>query len=362
MQENIRYLKETERVYTRSLYEKCFPEDSEEFVDYYYQEKIRDNEILVMEGPDGAERIEGEWPQVMLHFNPFLFQFGRETCSLNYIVAVATAPAFRHRGKMFRCMEWALGDMAAQGQPFTFLIPADPGIYRSSGFAFVPEPEGKCGGVFPVESDRADEAMEEGEDGRFTVRPVRRLEFPGLVDYANHLLERQYQVFPLWSQRYGERLMKELAAQEGGLLAAFDGEGSLKGIVTYGREGEEAELQHILSEPEDRQGIKKSVKGYLQGEGILKVSEAEMPFMVRILDLSRLMELMGKACGQSFRLRVRLKDEIIKENNGCFELFCREGTGGMCKISQAEVEEEMDIAGLVEYLFRKIRMYIREWV
>lgn len=63
MAEQIRYLKEQEKCSTRQMYETIFPEDSQAFVDYYYQWKTKDNDIIVMEDKEGYE--------VMLHLNPF---------------------------------------------------------------------------------------------------------------------------------------------------------------------------------------------------------------------------------------------------------------------------------------------------
>ena len=46
---SMRYLTQGEKENSRRLYECCFPEDSQKFVDYYYQEKCRENEIAVIE-------------------------------------------------------------------------------------------------------------------------------------------------------------------------------------------------------------------------------------------------------------------------------------------------------------------------
>ena len=64
----VRYLTQKEKQDTRSMYEAAFPEDSQEFVDYYYHWKTRDNEIIVMEG---TEDFEDSILQVMLHLNPY---------------------------------------------------------------------------------------------------------------------------------------------------------------------------------------------------------------------------------------------------------------------------------------------------
>ena len=59
----IRYLSPEEKERSRELYEDCFPEDTERFVDYYYKEKCKDNQILVLE--DQEEICS------MIHLNPF---------------------------------------------------------------------------------------------------------------------------------------------------------------------------------------------------------------------------------------------------------------------------------------------------
>ena len=46
----IRRLEKEEHQMVRSLYEEVFSEDSTSFVDYYFTEKTKDNEIYVLEG------------------------------------------------------------------------------------------------------------------------------------------------------------------------------------------------------------------------------------------------------------------------------------------------------------------------
>lgn len=348
--EIIRYLDREERAKTRSLYEECFPEDTGVFVDYYYREKIKDNQILAMEGADGVREEEG-WPQVMLHLNPFAFRFGGENVSLDYIVAVATDPRARGQGKMSRVMVKALLDLAARRHPFTFLIPATPAVYRSSGFAFLPEGT--------KETSRSAGA---GSGGGLWVEELREEDFAGAAVFANERMAEQYDVFPLWSRAYMARMRQELAAQAGGMLAVRERSGALAGLATYGREEDAGELLYVLALREDRAQVRKLIEEHMFGMNIHQIRDAEMPFMVRILDLKRLMELMGGGKTGSFRLRVRLKDEVVKENNGCFLLYCGEGASGIRQIPEEEAECEMDIAALAVFLFGKIRMYVREWV
>ena len=56
----IRYLDNQEKVLTKNLWREAFPEDSEEFLTYYDQEKMTTNQVLVRE-EDGI--------QAMLHLH-----------------------------------------------------------------------------------------------------------------------------------------------------------------------------------------------------------------------------------------------------------------------------------------------------
>lgn len=117
----IRKLETGEKLNTRKLYEEVFSEDSKDFVDYYYEEKVKDNQIYVVEE-------DGEI-QAMLHLNPYELAVNGSRKDVNYIVAVATRKAYRKRGFMAGMLKQALNDMYADGETFTFLMPASESIY-----------------------------------------------------------------------------------------------------------------------------------------------------------------------------------------------------------------------------------------
>ena len=124
----IRYLSPEEKERSRELYEDCFPEDTERFVDYYYKEKCKDNQILVLEDQEGICS--------MIHLNPFTISMYGNLAQVCYIVAVATREDCRRNGYMLQLMERAFYDRYRAGDPFTFLIPANPDYYYSCGFDF----------------------------------------------------------------------------------------------------------------------------------------------------------------------------------------------------------------------------------
>ena len=52
----IRKLETEEKQNTKKLYEEVFSEDSKSFVDYYYEEKLKDNQIYVVEERQRQQR------------------------------------------------------------------------------------------------------------------------------------------------------------------------------------------------------------------------------------------------------------------------------------------------------------------
>lgn len=173
-----RYLSQGERIRTRSLYEAVFPEDSERFVDYYYQYKTRDNEILVLE--------QGDEPVSMLHLNPYTMIVNGYELKSNYIVAVATRKDCRHQGYMRTLLKKALRDMGGQKMPFTFLMPARESLYTPFDFVWI------C---------------------PHTPLPERVLRLG--AKEQNRYLSSRYQMFCRRDERYMENLAAERTAETG---------------------------------------------------------------------------------------------------------------------------------------------------
>lgn len=323
------------------MYEANFPEDTERLVDYYYTYKTADNRILVMENAGK--------PEVMIHLNPYVFRIFGQAVPVNYVVAVATDVSARRQGKMAAVMEHALRDMAKEHQPFTFLIPANPAVYRSSGFAFV---DSEDYGDYDAECVR--------ERLAFTCRDyrLRRAEtsdIPAMVRFANALLEREYDIFPEHTEAYYRRMMAEMACQDGGLVLLVGENAQIYGIFSYGRDEERAELQELLVEAEYRRELFMRIREWQPPFSISK-----MEFMFRILDLRALVPMLRSR--ESCVLKVQVLDRILPENAGVYKIVIDRAGGTIADISAEETECVMDIAELTRYLFDKTKIFTREWV
>ena len=112
---------------TKSLYREIFPEDTEEFLDFYYRE--RPKRILAME-EDGVVIA-------MLHLNPFLLSFFGKEITASYIYAVATRKDKRKQGIMGELLSYSFQLLKEEGEAFCFLLPVMEKIYTPYGFQTV---------------------------------------------------------------------------------------------------------------------------------------------------------------------------------------------------------------------------------
>ena len=186
----IRKLLQEEKPASRALYEEMFYEDSKGFVDYYYTEKTKDNDIYVCGNPMVS----------MVQLNPYVMMINGGEVNTHYIVAVATRPEERRKGYMAALLTTAMEEMRKAGEPFTFLMPAKEAYYTPFGFRTVYRQD-----LLYVDVDTY--KGEEVED------------FEEQAILANAGLST-YQVYVKRSTAYYERLSKELASEDGKLLKA----------------------------------------------------------------------------------------------------------------------------------------------
>lgn len=196
---------------TRKLWEEIFPEDSSEFLDYYYSEIASNNEIYVIEEHD---RIVS-----MIHLNPYEMRIGDRRYQTHYIVAVATIEQCRGKGLMRQLMNYVLQIMTERNEPFTFLMPASEAIYKPFGFAYVYEQK-----VEKVYGKRCtDEELE--------VVSANENDCWEIADFANEYLQ-QYNVATWRDAKYYQRMIAELKSEKGEILLTKR-RGKITGVFCY---------------------------------------------------------------------------------------------------------------------------------
>lgn len=115
---------------TISLYRQAFS-DPEEYIDYYYKERCRDNRIMAA--------CEGERVLSMIQLNPYRMLIDGREWQLHYLVAGATEKAVRHKGYYRAVIESAVSLLAGEGEPFCYLMPSSEELYQKLGFSVICE-------------------------------------------------------------------------------------------------------------------------------------------------------------------------------------------------------------------------------
>ncbi len=316
---DVRYLDPEEKGRSRELWEECFPADSSRFLDYYYQEKCRDNRILVLEEERGGRILS------MIQQNPYRVRGPFGECEVDYIVGVATAKDARRRGYMRRLLEAALKEERQRKMPFSFLMPADPKIYAPFGYVYVydqPFWRWNAAGrqlrreTAPVETllwgrCRANAGTGSGIED----------DFGRLGGWIDQWLSCRYQIYALRTEAYMRRLWKEIESEYGELSLLYDG-AELAGAECFWG-GEKKERRFLYGKKE-----------YVEEE-----REAKPAIMARIVDLPEFLKGIRLSEKRRLRLRLAVRDEILEENNGIFDWEI-DGEGSQARRVSPEPGEE----------------------
>ena len=178
----LKKLKPEERGLTRTLWEQVFTEDTKEFLDYYYTEKTKNNEIYVIETDHDI--------RAMMQLNPYVIQMGKKAIESRYIVAVATEPLYRHRGYMAELLSKTARDLYQQKMPFFFLMPASEKIYYPHNYRFI-----YAADVWSVKGTDGEELtiqkiVELQNDSGVTLRKAEGKDCKKLGDFAEEVLKK----------------------------------------------------------------------------------------------------------------------------------------------------------------------------
>ena len=191
---------------TKALYREIFPEDTEEFLDFYYKE--RPKRILAME--EDGQII------AMLHLNPFLLSFFGKEITASYIYAVATKKEKRRQGIMGELLRYAFQLLKEEGEAFCILIPVAESIYSPYGFRTVAklaleesEPEEGINVLYAVPTKallerRKKEALLDSEEDALPENPVL------MMKILNKPLFLSYTGYPDESE---EELLRRLSGE-----------------------------------------------------------------------------------------------------------------------------------------------------
>ena len=307
------YLDAEDKDETKHLWHMCFPEDSESFIEYYYKEKTKDNEILVKK--DNGLLIS------MVQYNPYAVKLRGRLWKLDYLVGVATEESRRREGHFRDAFVKMLHDEEAAGKPITYLVPVNPAVYAPMGFTFI-------GNVASYElTEEAKQTLTR------TVCQDTPEDCGRAAVYMEQWLGARYEMYTRRDAAYVSRLIKELSS-ENGTLEFLEQDGRLVGLDAYwGWEVREHRL--------------------LYAEDAYTVKTGEKPWnMARLTNIGALLAAFGlkqaEQQGEEKRmltLGIRMNDPILEMNNGEFVWTIGE-TGSSLKARKPEP----DTCGCTEHV------------
>lgn len=307
------YLDAEDKDETKHLWHMCFPEDSESFIEYYYKEKTKDNEILVKK--DNGLLIS------MVQYNPYAVKLRERLWKLDYLVGVATEESRRREGHFRDAFVKMLHDEEAAGKPITYLVPVNPAVYAPMGFIFI-------GNVASYElTEEAKQTLTR------TVCQDTPEDCGRAAVYMEQWLGARYEMYTRRDAAYVSRLIKELAS-ENGTLEFLEQDGRLVGLDAYwGWEVREHRL--------------------LYAEDAYTVKTGEKPWnMARLTNIGALLAAFGlkqaEQQGEEKRmltLGIRMNDPILEMNSGEFVWTIGE-TGSSLKARKPEP----DTCGCTEHV------------
>lgn len=293
----IRYLAIEEAWKSRLLWNEMFPEESKEFCDYYFTEKIKHNKILVLE--EDGEIIS------MVHQNPYQLSIKGHIHWIDFFVGGATRESMQGKGYFKKLFQYAFQRMWEEDVPFTFLTPTIPSLYRFWGYDYIYNQ--------PQWSLR-DEYLESGSEP-LQIRILRQEELkevmPQILCFCKKWFKARYEVYALRDEVYVHQLIKELHSEAGQFQMLYHRK-ELVGI--RGIWGAELQEQRFLLCEAD----------YIKTEAVEK--PAIMARIISIQEFVKLIHLHKDMQEEQKTLIIKLEDSMVEQNNQVFSWHLRRET------------------------------------
>lgn len=299
-----------EHEYTRPLWEMTFDEDSEEFIDFYYNYKVNNNSIWVAK--------EDELILSMAQLNPYQVHLGTAIVPAHYIVGVATHEEYRRQGLMRNILQASFQHLYDNKEPFTYLMPAKEEYY--TGFDFLSVYYQKKG-VLLTSSDETELSYKIALDE----------DFEELAQFSETLLSKKYRLFVHREVSYYQTLKAQFEAEHGGIICVYDAN-TLIGYFFFGEhdtieviepvclDSYKEEFTRVIAKvfKESEKEIHVTAFDYLNEDDFKNIVTKPVT-MIRIICLDMFFKYMKAS--EPIELVIEVQDPLIEQNNGVYELF-----------------------------------------
>lgn len=332
----IKYLDPSYKDEIRQLYENSFPEDSQAFVNHYF------NVYLDVENVIG-QTIDGELVS-MVHQNPYQMKWQDKLYEMPYIVAVATHSAHKRKGYMREMLKWMLNDQYKSGITLSLLMPIDSTYYDQFGYGFVQDMLS-----YKFKAD--------GLELKVQSPPYKILGPDDSIELLNdyNRYKTQFNLSENRGMRALSNMIKEVQAEDGCVVVLPDAyvayynndEVFVRECAYSSYEGLVNCLKYIVDIAGD-----KFVEWMAPVDSPLKHliphrkgnSRTLKPFMmVRVINVQQILEDMALMLGDSI---IKVTDQQIFENNGTYAI-----RGSDVSRTDEKPDITIDVESLAQWLF-----------
>lgn len=336
--------------------------DSLEYIDWYFKEIYPKNDALIEIKKD---RIIGA-----TYINRYRYVAGYEF-SANYLVGISVPQEYQKQGIFKKMMLDILKKSYYQGDEVIFLTPIDKKIYSKYGFSYV-------GGLYSYECNFEHLRELKREYRVERIEKERDISSELSNFYKNHSAEFYLKV-KRDKDRYDE-LISELRCEDGDIYIAYDSLDRIKGYMFLLRDENNISIKEILVA--DESGLKSLLavvygfKNYYEKIFITTSESLELEsyfstdfklvkkvknkLQARVLRVEKALERISDLLLDDEKLRVKVLDDIIEENNKTFLITKDNLVIDECD----EVDIVLDIANLtsIRYGFTKYNELIKNQI
>ncbi|MFP4698124.1 MAG: enhanced intracellular survival protein Eis [Eubacteriales bacterium] len=330
----------------KELWQKLF-QDSEEFIEYYFNIKVLTNEILCYKK---NKKIIS-----MIHLNPYYLSINNNKQQFAYYVGVGTDVDYQNKGYMRYIMEYSLNYLYEKGHSISILMPIDDRIYKRFGFSFIT----KYYEVYLCKED-----LNTIKDNRYYITSkIKEDKIADISTFYQNMMNN-YQVYIERNKNYYNEILKELDSEKGIIIGSYKGE-KLAGYIMIYNNSELCEIREIMYDNYETLEILLSYIKENSNSKMIKINTHRLdirhfiPFtknikriikpyiMARIINVRKILQFIYSK--NKCIINIKVNDSIIKHNNGVFKLDLRVNES-IVKNTNEDSDIELDIGTLVQLI------------
>lgn len=315
---------------TRELWKEVFPEETKEFLDYYFTYGVKDAIVCAVQEEETISALYLTPCSAAMRRVPHLLEMHHLPCMTDiarvdtYLISAAvTKQAYRKRGYMRRLLSGVFEYQRRLKIPFCMVSAKESIFFEHFGFHYIYDKP-----HYELNTKMISKEMLERAAGgeivhlspyNVTLSMADKGDLLLLAHFVNANLCKRYGVFNIRSAVYYERFQQELRSRKGELYQIIE-DGQIKGYFAYAKDSVEQICEVVFENEADI-------------ESFFYTTKTKKPTtMARIVNLDEILKHI--ASNGKVTIAIRLVDPIIAENDGLFIWYLNENGSRMERVEE----------------------------